>query len=192
MRSDPSYFVAVIPKRTLPGVALLASVTAAATVAATLLSGCAPAPEPTPTATSMFASEEEAFAAAEEVYRAYNEAVNAERRGDEEASPRDYLVGLALEGDTEARQILGAQGLTVQGDGVIAEFTGEDIETGADSLSIDALVCLDVSSTIVLNTAGTDVTPLERSKRVLLEVRMTEVNGSLVIEESTSENDAPC
>ncbi len=45
-------------------------------LAAVTLSACAPTPTPSPTPTAAFASEEEAFAAAEEVYRAYIAASN--------------------------------------------------------------------------------------------------------------------
>src|SRR5690606_38234156 len=46
-------------------------------VLSALLVGCSPEPDPTPTPTAAFASEEEAFAAAEETYRAYIDAFNA-------------------------------------------------------------------------------------------------------------------
>lgn len=159
---------------------------------ATTMSGCAPEPQPSPTPTPAFASEEEAFAAAEEVYRAYNEAVNAERRGDADAEPRDYLVGLALDGDTNARQILGGEGLVISGNGVIADVARERAEIAHSEVLIEIRVCLDVSSTSVLDESGTDVTPVARQLRVPLRITMTESAHGLVISESTTDEGDSC
>ncbi|HOQ22628.1 MAG TPA: hypothetical protein PLN62_09415, partial [Microbacterium sp.] len=56
-------------RRTFPAVG-------AALLALALVTGCAPEPAPTPTPTG-FASDDEAFAAAEATYRAYVDALNA-------------------------------------------------------------------------------------------------------------------
>ena len=161
-------------------------------LAVTTMSACAPEPQPSPAPTPAFASEEEAFAAAEEVYRAYNEAVNAERRGDPDAEPRDYLVGLALDGDTNARQILGGEGLVISGDGVIADITNEGAEISSGNVSVEMRVCLDVSSTRVLDESGSDVTPEGRQLRVPLRITMTDSAHGLVISESTADEGASC
>jgi len=169
-----------------PAAALALAVVAAA------LSGCAPAPQPTPTPTPAFASEEEAFAAAEEVYREYNEAVNAERRGDDSVDPRDFLIGLALEGDTDARRILAEEGLTISGDGEVAEFVLLQTELESGAASVQVLVCLDVSETTVLDAKGFDVTPPDRDLRVPLQVTLDESDHELMISESTTEDGQSC
>ncbi len=58
--------------------AWMRSLTALALVAmvAPVVAGCAPDPAPAPTTAVSFSSEEEAFAAAEETYRAYVDALN--------------------------------------------------------------------------------------------------------------------
>ena len=55
-----------------------------------------PDPTPTPSPTG-FASDEEAFAAAEDTYRAYIDALSARQTGDESVDPLDFLTGQALE-----------------------------------------------------------------------------------------------
>lgn len=184
MRSDSGYFVAVISPR-YPAAILALAVACA-------LGGCAPAPEPSPTPTPAFASEEEAFAAAEEVYRAYNDAVNAERRGDEKADPRDFLIGLALEGDTDARRVLASEGVTISGDGEVAEFTPLQAEFESGTVSIQVMVCLDVSGTAVLDENGVDVTPPDRQSRVPLRVTLEDSDHQLMVSESTAEGSQAC
>ncbi|MFF7291861.1 hypothetical protein ACFY9N_04935 [Microbacterium sp. NPDC008134] len=159
---------------------------------AAALSGCAPAAEPSPTPTPAFASEEEAFAAAEEVYRAYNEAVNAERRGDEEADPRGFLIGFALEGDTDARRVLASEGIVISGDGEITEFTPLQAEFEAGVVSVQVLVCLDVSGTAVLDENGVDVTPSNRQSKVPLLVTLDESDHQLMVSESTADGGQTC
>ncbi len=182
-----------MPVTTLPD--LPARLTPALLVAALLATtvGCSPTPSPppTPTPTPLFATEEEAFAAAEDVYREYNEAVNAERRGAPDANPRDYLVGLALESDTDARNILASRGLTIEGDGVVADFTKEEIRLGT-SPRLVAEACLDVGSTHVINDQGSDVTPPDRSSRVALRITMLANDGRWLVAESTAREGGAC
>lgn len=135
-------------------------------LAATTLSGCAPAPEPSPTPTPAFASEEEAFAAAEEVYRAYNEAGNARIAGESSPNPQDYLIGEALEADMEGIRFLSEQGLVLSGIGVLSSFSGIDVVDTAGSVAVTALVCLDGTNIHVLDSTGTDVTPPDREEIV--------------------------
>ncbi len=189
MRSDSSYRVPVIPpssRRTLFSSVTLITLTALMTTG-----GCSASPEPKPTPTSLFASEEEAFAAAEEVYREYNEAVNAERRGESDADPRDYLTGLALEGDTDARNELRDRGLTIDGDGVVASFNEEQVVL-TPSPRVIAIACLDVSGTRVLDQTGQDVTPTDRAAHVALRITLLAHSDTWAISESTAAADTTC
>src|SRR5690606_26029635 len=97
-------------------------------LAAVSLSACAPTPTPTPTPTAAFASEEEAFAAAEEVYRAYNDAGNARRNGESTRNPQDYLIGVALEGDIDALNQLRDTDVRLTGDVGVSSFTWLDAD----------------------------------------------------------------
>ncbi|NKF30943.1 hypothetical protein HER21_31305, partial [Pseudomonas sp. BGM005] len=94
---------------------------AALPVLLSLLGGCAP-PNPSqimaPTPIPAFASEAEAFAAAEDVYRAYNEAGNT--RADDER----FLTGRALSNDLETKRLLDENGLEVVGASDVVSFKG--------------------------------------------------------------------
>lgn len=161
-------------------------------VASALLSGCAPAPAPTPTPTPLFASEDEAFAAAEETYRAYNDASNAHRAGDDAADPDDYLVGTALEADLAASDYLRAQGLKVTGTVAIIEFQGLDAEIDDRSTTLTASVCLDSSGTRVIRTDGVDVTPPERVALIALRVQMVTTSREFRISDESEMDPGQC
>lgn len=153
------------------------------------LSGCGGAPEPVET-TPLFASEDEAFAAAEETYRAYVDAVNSDRDNLEPAvSPRDYLTGAALQVDIETRSQLNQAGLSVRGASHLVRFEG----LSASGDLVRALVCLDAADTWVLDRAGTDVTPANRVLITALEVAFVRSpKRGLLIEESTVRQDGEC
>jgi hypothetical protein len=146
-----------------------------------MLAACAPEPAPTPTPTAAFASEEEAFAAAEEVYRAYNDAGNSRRGGDASPNPQDYLTGSALEGDIDAVNYLQAEGLRLDGDVQLLSFTGVEAFIEGSDLSITGIVCLDTSSTRVLSEDGTDVTPADHADVIAQSVTFMGTSGGLLI-----------
>jgi hypothetical protein len=142
-------------------------------------SGCLGKPEPTPTPTVAFATDEEAFAAAEETYRAYVDALNA-RKLDENSlpDPIDFTFGEALEDELRANEIIKEADLAVVGNSQVVDVTpGRHVP--AESTTID--VCIDSSETRVLDSDGEDVTPEDRDERVLLEVEMQMVGGALAI-----------
>lgn len=145
------------------------------------LLGCTPGPAPVPTPTPAFASEEEAFAAAEEVYRAYNDALNERREGTEGADPQRFLTGIALESDIDAQNSLRAQGLRVEGTAKIASFTGESGDLRAEDSRIVGLVCIDVSGVSLVDEAGVNVTPPDRGPTVAQRVDFIGSKQSLVI-----------
>lgn len=174
MRPDSGYFVAVLSPR-YPVAALALALAAAA------LSGCAPAPEPSPTPTAMFASEEEAFAAAEEVYRAYIDAVNAEHEGDDSARSYDFLTGMLLESELQNRRELDASGVHIEGDTVILSFDGDEAKVDSVSTTITGIACLDISAARALDDEGNDVTAVGRSDVYSVIVTFVESGSSLLI-----------
>ena len=155
--------------------------TLALAVVAAALSGCAPAPEPTPTPTPAFASEEEAFAAAEEVYREYIEAVNAEHGGDASADSHDYLTGTILESELENSRALEASGLHIEGDTVVRSFVGDETTIDAVQATVTGIACLDITSARVIDAVGEDVTPAERSDIYSIVVTFVGSSSSLLI-----------
>lgn len=151
--------------------------------AAVMLSGClAPAPEPTPTSTAVFASEDEAFAAAEETYRAYNDAGNAWRTEPSSADPMAFLVGRALEDALDTQRLLDEYGVHAVGETVIEWVDHVRADPVAGDVVLD--VCLNSSATRAINQAGEDVTPADRSDLTLIRISLTPVAGDVLIEES--------
>ena len=150
------------------------------------LIGCSPTPEPTPTPTPVFASEEEAFAAAEETYRAYNDAGNSTGDG------MDFLTGAALEGELGTTRYLEENDLTLEGASSIESFTGIDTEVEFSTVVVKARVCVDVSNVVVLNASGDDVTPTDRVDLLTLDVTFVGTDAELLISESESAGEPAC
>ncbi|WP_136042149.1 MULTISPECIES: hypothetical protein [unclassified Microbacterium] len=166
--------------------------TAALTSALLLLVGCTPDPSPSPTPTPAFASEEDAFAAAEATYRAYNDSSNARRAGGADASPADYLIGDALEADQEATDYLREAGLRLTGEVQIVSFQGVEAAVDGDRLSVTAVVCLDSSATRVVDADGNDATPPSRNTVVALTAHMIAVDETFRIEQEREEGTEQC
>ncbi|WP_311259745.1 hypothetical protein [Microbacterium sp. WCS2018Hpa-9] len=156
------------------------------------LLGCAPEPSPVPTPTPAFASEAEAFAAAEEVYRAYNDALNEERIVGGSADPGQYLSGLALESHLEAGRYFEEQQLRFNGEGIVDSFNGDSANLDAAVATVTAFVCLDVSQTRVIDGEGADVTPSDRPTRLPLEVVFVGPRRELLISNSNLVDGEEC
>lgn len=184
MRSDPSYRVPVILPS--PRSALLTPLALAAAVMLASTSGCTTPPEPEPTATPLFATDEEAFAAAEEVYREYVKA------GDSGADTTQYLVGAALEAELETARYLDENGMTFTGRTNVATFDGTHADVHSSTPEVDASVCLDVSAVRVIDGTGADVTPPDRPNRVSLEVAFVWDADGFALSSSDTSGDSKC
>jgi hypothetical protein len=150
------------------------------------MSGCLGEPEPTPTPTLAFATDEEAFAAAEETYRAYIDALNARNAdSNSDLDPADYLIERALESHLETVALLQKEGIRTDGAVEIASVEPQEVESGGD---IVVHFCLDATNTRVVNDAGDDVTPADRPPRALLSVRFIEVGPDVFITESIADS----
>jgi hypothetical protein len=160
--------------------------------AASALSACTPAPEPTPTPTAAFASEEEAFAAAEETYRAYNDALNAVDTSD----PSTFEPVFALSSgdfeaaDRESFSELHAENYTLWGETRLILFEG--IKTEEERAKITALVCLDVSESGVADETGASVVPPDRPDINAIRVIFLMSNGDLLIDRADREESSSC
>lgn len=167
---------------------LRAGIAVVLVAAAVGLAGCTPGPAPKPTPTPLFTSEAEAFKAAEQVYRDYVDAGNARRTG-ASADPESYLMGKALDDDISTQRMLSERKVHVTGKNVLNSFRGAgfDLKTG----SVDADVCLDVSSSRVIAEDGADVTPADRSSLVSIRLRLVPSGAALKITDSTP-GDATC
>lgn len=132
-------------------------------IAVAAMSGCSGAPAPAPTeATPPFASEEEAFAAAEATYREYVEALNDVDLSD----PKTFEPVFALTtggADAAIRKSLSqmhADSWVVSGESVVASVSRRTIEPSLESAALD--ICLDVSRVRVVDESGGSVVEPDR------------------------------
>ncbi|MFK3678818.1 hypothetical protein ACI2IP_13885 [Microbacterium sp. NPDC090218] len=130
-----------------------------------LLAGCSPEPEPTPTPTPAFASEEEAFAAAEETYRAYAEALNQV----DFALPATFepvyalLSGAAADSTKKAFSEFHAKRIRTAG--VTTYDTVTRVSADLVGGVIHVNVCTDVSEVVVVDASGASIVSEERPPR---------------------------
>lgn len=152
------------------------------------LTGCASPPDATPT--PGFASEAEAFAAAEKTYRAYVDALNERRRNAAAPDPQIFLVGQALELDIDTQRNLSARELTIVGPTTVLSVSS--LGMAADSSGSSVEVCLDSSDTRVLDASGNDVTPGDRATRARLVVTTVLINDNTLIAKTESGSEESC
>ncbi len=159
---------------------------------AAALAACAPEPAPTPTSTAAFATEEGVFAAAEETYRAYTDALNDVDLSD---PPTFEAIFEKATGDFEAsdRKVFSemyADELTLTGDAKVISFTPKNYSDEEGSLT--ALVCLDVSATDVTDTLGNSQVADDRPDRYPLEIHFEVGPEAVLIASSEQVVDPSC
>ena len=161
---------------------LLTAITALTVVA--VLSGCTPAKLYDKTATStssptpVFASEEEALAAAEEVYRSYlamSDLIAQEGGVDPERLAVVVTDGWLLR-EIESFERLQSSGLRQVGTSEYENFSLQQYFEDAESSTVIAYVCVDTSRTAFVDASGRDVTSPNRNVRFSVEA--TFVAGS--------------
>ncbi|CAH0182709.1 hypothetical protein SRABI44_02238 [Microbacterium foliorum] len=146
------------------------------------VAGCAP-PAPSPAATTTFASDEEAFAAAEETYRGYIAA------GNDGTDATRFLIGPALASEIDLSRTLSDQNLAMVGASGFDHFVGVDATVNVKVATVVARVCLDVSDTRIIDEGGADVTPESRADRWLLSITFVGDKSGLLISDSTADDD---
>lgn len=148
-------------------------VAAGAAVLLVVLTGCDEPPPPvtpvpTPSVTAVFASDEEALAAAEDAYAAYL-AVSDQASAGGWQNP-DLLADHVTAGELEETRVtyeeLAASGRHTQGSSTFESMTLQRY----DDHDLVVYLCLDVSAVRLLDSDGQDVTPTNRPQRVPLEV----------------------
>lgn len=142
-----------------------------------LVTGCAPQPEPVESQ-GPFVTEEEAFAAAEETYRNYVEALNAVDLSDPETFEPVYewTTGDLNASDREGLSQYHAAGAKVSGAStpVIIEPREVDPQAGR----VDLAVCLDVSTVTVQTAEGSSLVDPNRVRVQSLTVKLVEHQDS--------------
>ncbi|MFT4052836.1 MAG: hypothetical protein QM677_11395 [Microbacterium sp.] len=156
----------------------------------TLTTACAPDPSPTPSpSTTGFASEEEAFAAAEATYRAYVDALNEVDLSDPATFEPVFstLSGSALEDEKKSLSEMHADQLTVSGE---SEVVGFYLLT---TTPLTTVACLDVSAVALTDANGVSQVSDTRPDVYSFEVSFYEASGtSLRIESMSAIEDQRC
>lgn len=157
------------------------------------MSGCsAPAEpaEPTP----LFTSEEQAFAAAEETYRAYVEALNGVDLSDPETFEDVYAwtTGEANANERKTMTQMHADGWAVSGDTVVRSFDASEASSSAD---VVAVACTDVTAVAVVDSDGASVVPSDRPNAYAVQLEFIEDSNAkygLLISASNAIEDGSC
>ena len=154
-------------------------------------------PDPAPSASGpIFANEEEAFAAAEETYRAYVDALNQVDLSDPETFEAVYAwtTGEANANERTTLSQMHADGWLVSGSTAIAGFRGAKAEL-SDPIRVKAVVCSDVSDVAVFDSNGQSVVSDQRPEVYALAVEFVESDSTstgLAITASNAVEDASC
>lgn len=156
------------------------------------LSGCGggtpiPTLPPTPTATPVFASEEEALAAAEEAYAAYSEMSDliSSQGGVDPERIAAFVTERRLVDELRGFETLRDSGLRLEGKASVTAVELQRYDEVAGEVEIAFYGCVDFSGSRVLNSAGEDVTPVDREDVLLLEIVLrAPANGDRLLLES--------
>jgi len=161
-----------------------------------VLVGCTPTPAPSVEPTPAFSSEAEAFAAAEETYRAYVDALNQVDLSDPATFEEVYAwtTGEANAGARRSFTEMAAEGWSVSGDSRFDHFSPIEYDEEKILSVVTADVCLDVTLVDVLDSNGVSQVPAERVDRqpaTLTFARQDTLTG-LVIASSEATDAATC
>ncbi|MFF2275716.1 hypothetical protein [Agromyces sp. NPDC058126] len=146
---------------------------AAAGALALVLSACAPeadpSPAPTPTASGapIFASDEEALAAAVEAYEVYLAVVDelTQTGGENSERIRAFAESAYAAELEESLAQLRLSGKRTSGDSSVDGIELIEYEDRSGGAAVSVYACLDVSEVRVLDADGVDVTPSDRIER---------------------------
>lgn len=157
-----------------------------------LLAACTPEPEPKPTKTALFASEEEAFAAAEETYREYITALDRVSFSDPESfEPAFALTTGEVEAtDKEFLTDMHAKGYIQTGETAVLWFRGTEYET--EESRISALACIDQTKVDVKDATGASVVPPDRPDQYVMSLEFVRSDDAVLIANSTPREGETC
>jgi hypothetical protein len=156
------------------------------------LTGCVdgdrlPTLPPTPTSTPIFASEEEALAAAEEAYGAYLEMSNliANDGGAEPERIAPFVTEEQLPDELDGSKNYSDHNVHSTGATRITGVTLQQYLETDDQAEVVIYACLDVTDARLVDAGGVDVTPASRAPQVTLEVTLQSGRpGALLIADS--------
>jgi predicted small lipoprotein YifL len=150
------------------------------------LSGCGggdplPTLPPTPSSTPVFASEEEALAAAEEAYGAYLDMSNliTSEAGANPDRIAPFVSGRRLADEIDGFEIYSESQIFTVGKDTFEVLDLQRVDETSGDAEVVIYVCWDASNVRLTDASGADVTPAERDVRDLLEIVMVTVGGRL-------------
>ena len=156
------------------------------------LAGCTPTDPPTssPTPTTIFSSEDEALAAATDVYQQYTAAKDKESsKGDLSAELLRPIVTPTYYEQLEVVGALEKNGWHTDGATMFDSVSLEELDEKAGVATVSISLCRDVSGVTIRDADGNDVTPENRAARfpVLVEFVSSEAGSKqLLISDSGS------
>ena len=158
-----------------------------------VIAGCTSAPAPTPSPTAAFASEEEAFAAAEATFSDYVRALNAVETT--EPATFEPLFDLSSGGveraDRENFSAMHADGKVIQGDTRVLAFKG--LRSTDPFTKVTASLCVDVSEVKITNPDGSSAVTPDRPDVYGLEVVfLADESGALLVDSAVSNEEVQC
>lgn len=166
-----------------------------------LLAGCMggepiPTLPPTPSTTPVFASEEEALAAAEAAYAAYLEMSNliSSEGGVEPERIAPFVTEERLQVELRGFETLRGLGYRILGPASFEVLGTQRVEQSIDEIEVVFYVCWDGSLSRVVDASGVDVTPSDRVDRTTLEVVLRADDGDSTLRLAGDEEwpDASC
>jgi hypothetical protein len=168
---------------------------AALVVCASILTACAPTPEPIPdpTPSPLFASEAEAYAAAEATFGRYIAALNLVDPSDPHTfEPLFDLSGGSVEKtDRKNFSTMHAEKQQLSGDAHVVSF--KPISSDSPFHEVLAFACLDVSEVQITNADGSSGVEPGRPAVYPLELRfVADVDGELAIYAATPTEEYEC
>ena len=166
---------------------------AAASITA-LLTGCSPTPTPTPTPTAAFASEQEAFAAAEKTFEEYTDALNQVDTTKPETFDAVFALssGKVEKADRKNFSTMHAEGQIISGNSRVLLFEG--LDSRAQLQEVTASVCLDVSDVTITYPDGSSAVNPNRPAVYALEVtfRASQSGKRLLVDSANTTDQLRC
>jgi len=151
---------------------------------------------PTPTTTPLFASEEEALAAAEEAYAAYlaMSGLISSEGGVEPERIAPFVTEERLVDELRGFETYRALGIRTEGNDTFRVLEIQRFDVAPGGVEIAIYVCWDASEVRVFDQDGTDVTPEDRDVNDLREIVLVAFNEQrrLVLESDTPWSSESC
>lgn len=149
--------------------------------AATVLVGCVKEEEPEPQWT-----EESAYAAAEETFRAFNLAVY-----DAEKPTLPFVIGEMVDMEKEAERKSSSVGLEIRGDAEVYAFSGSEFRMVGDSAVVEATACVDATGIEVRTTSDDWRQPRDQPTYGVM-LAFVSVDGEMLIDDYYDTSELSC